>query len=321
MGELLLGVIGILLSTVISVIALVSSKSANKKSTIANELAEKANNLYEQANKLAQSSSNKVHMPKIKLIDFSIDPNKIEIFAQKNMQINGAHPMKSPSRKVGTYEYYNFHRLINGNFRNISLLAHPLTMIEYLFLNLCSNNFNDDNKAVVFGMFNVTIDFGSDSISEIKIEKAYAMVNKRTSIGNDLDINVRFFDPISPLKIPIAFVCPYKKIEGLLERVSWLKGTFKSLNLFESKSMIPQYTNLDEFACLLRCKTIEDEETPYYYSLLFHPTELCNYDRLNYWGHSVNYRARICNGSSDFYEMAKRASERADCDVIFESID
>jgi len=331
------------------------AEEANKKSDISNDLAIEANELSKnanayskEANDLAKGESRRAYRPKLELKSLNLNPNGIHVYVGNNIKLSGAKPIKNiiPDtlplfnadgepifiKYDSGYDYTNFIVRSRGRVFLTSFVPHKedSTIMkrsdwrEYLFINLCSAN-NIDNVILIFGLINLTIDTDSDNISELKIEKAYSMINENENVRNDMSVDVEFVDPKFPLTIPIAIAYQKKRnkkseddVRCALERFCYeifrLKGKNEEpINLLEDKDMFEmfeKYIRLSELSCLLKCVTTGDDDESYYYTLMFRTMDSPYHNR---------YFTKIY-GSKQFYKMAKKATERAGHNVIFKKV-
>lgn len=165
--EYILAILAIIVSAVISIIALIFAHSANKQSKTANNLAEeankksdisnglaieandlskKANNYSKAANDLAKSANHKANRPKLNLVGLFVDYDEIDVYVGNNVNLYGSKPIKKVNpiamplstidedeRFIEVDSGYDFTNLIVSSRRSVFLTPYAPYEEEWIF--------------------------------------------------------------------------------------------------------------------------------------------------------------------------------------------
>ena len=236
----ILGILGLVIPSIFSIIALVIACFANKRSKNANDIAEGANDIAEGANDIAEKANRisiqandiaeealkiakqtvdvaedandiskrgqrNADRPDFKIKSWVLDPKKIDIYIGENVELDNAKPLVGVDPT--TKEEYDYENIVLGTCRKLTLLSYNEK--EHMLVNLCPHDIKKyiDNAVIAFGVLSMTIDFDTSKISELVIEKTYSMMSETDSFYRDIKIDIDLPIHTSPLEIPMAFAC------------------------------------------------------------------------------------------------------------------
>ena len=228
--------------------------------------------------------------PKITLSGLFLYPDRVETYAGKNVNFG-------KSIKNTGYE-----EIIAASTRRTMSLERNNK--KYMFVNLCHEDDNVNNKLISFDVLNIELSFDTQSVFEFKIKNLYSIISKGKSFGNDVCLQDLVF-PVtgSTLEIPVAYAATNGQDTSLLlemidtlanERVK--RGETLPFD-FMNENEIDQYIGFIETAYSIECRTIEDPNVIYDYTFLLKTNG----------GRLVSPKL-LYNGSKYFHESAYKAS-------------
>ncbi|MCL2399961.1 MAG: hypothetical protein FWC91_09515 [Defluviitaleaceae bacterium] len=330
LGLLVIPIITALFATIIALRALSHSKTANtraKESIIesekANILAEKAitesetaNTLSKEANELSEKAFDEskkakyeAKRPKPDAISIKISPANLKVFRGSKA-----------SRFIDEPDISNFldiEKILDPNiFQKSTVFDYDGK--KYMLINTLPKDVSKtillEQIVLAFNVIEVEISLGS-RISEIKIEKAYTMIDHKSPFTDVEVLDVKF--PIGhnqvTLTMPFAYACFNHNIKTLdIERINNLKksGNTEEINLLEQK-VESALLGFYETAFLIRCKTTDDEvgAEGFLYSFLIHT----KYGKIEV--------EKIHDGDYLFNKKAAEAESRSGRKIVQHSID
>ncbi|MCL2718721.1 MAG: hypothetical protein FWE14_08070 [Lachnospiraceae bacterium] len=199
--------------------------------------------------------------PRAYVTEFSLYPNRVEIYAGKNFP-----PNLSPKVKPLIGDSYNHSNKIIDlkSLNNITILSHRRKdnkLKDYMFINLCHSNLSEselDDVVLIFDVFNIGFTFSKNNVNELYLEDGYCVTKSRKRIDIKIKEPLRFdVNGESFIEIPVAYAFFISEttpinIAKLIDVIN--SGRKKKVD-FLITSEADKYMGLSETVYLLKCKT------------------------------------------------------------------
>lgn len=206
-----------------------------------------------KTNRFAKQSLDNQITPIIKLTKLGLDPKKVKVYGGKSISWEGKNKI---SKKL-----YN---IISNSARTNSMVT--INHKKYLLINLCYKDTPKNDIGIIVDAFYFELKYAKNEIAELKILKAYSLLDPKTPFGVDIKINthidLRIGSQSPVITIPIAYACPVYENSSLnLGNIAKIAtNTTKEIDLLKTPSMAKQIICFMETAYLINCRTYDNNE-------------------------------------------------------------